>query len=179
MMVLPHKEFNDIKIIDVFSNQDVRGEFTKLFSHDMYMQAGIDMEIKEAYYSVSQKDVIRGMHFQLPPYEHAKIVHVLSGSVLDVIVDLRKRSDTYKKCIAIQLDANKRQAIYIPKGFAHGFKALEEGTVMQYYVSSVYVGEADSGIRYDSIGFKWDCEKPIVSARDKQFVALEEFESPF
>ena len=179
MEIVSHTECNDIKIIKAFSSEDVRGGFTKFFHHDTFVQAGIEMDIKEVYYSVSQRNVIRGMHFQLPPYDHAKLVHVISGSAIDVVVDLRKNSATYKKCIVVPLNGEMKQAVYIPKGFAHGFKALEDGTVMQYSVSTVYNREADFGIRYDSIGFNWNCEGVIVSERDSEFIGLEEFDSPF
>ena len=179
MKISSHEVFEDVKIIDLFDSMDERGGFTKLFHSDSFMQAGLDFEIKEIYYSVSQKDVIRGLHFQIPPSEHGKLVHVISGKVIDVIVDLRKNSTTYKKYITIELNGNQKKAVYIPKGFAHGFKALEDGTVMQYCVSSVYDADADSGIRYDSIGYDWNTPEPIMSKRDKSFVSMEDFVSPF
>lgn len=179
MRIRNHDVFSDIKIIDLFDSRDERGSFTKLFHSGLFLQGELNVEIQEVYYSVSQKDVIRGLHFQLPPSEHEKIVHVISGKVIDVIVDLRKNSSTYKEYITIDLNGEQKKAVYIPKGFAHGFKSMEDGTIMQYCVSKVYDAEADSGIRYDSIGFNWKTDTPILSERDKSFVSLEMFESPF
>lgn len=170
---------NDIKIIEAFHNEDARGGFVKFYSGDEFRAAGIDFSVKEIYYSVSAKNVIRGMHFQLPPYDHDKLVHVMSGKVMDVVVDLRKGSSSYGKYFTIQLEGYSKRAVYIPRGFAHGFKSLENGTVMQYCVGSVYNREADSGIRYDSIGLDWECEEAIVSDRDRSFISLAEFQTPF
>lgn len=170
---------NDVKIIEAFHNADARGGFTKFYNEDKFRAAGINFSIKEIYYSVSEKNVIRGMHFQLPPYDYDKLVHVVSGRVMDVVVDLRKGSSSYGKYVTIQLEGHSKRAVYIPRGFAHGFKTLEDGTVMQYCVGSVYNREADSGIRYDSIGLDWECEEAIVSDRDKRFVTLAEFQTPF
>lgn len=179
MKISQNSIFKDIKIIDAFGSDDERGNFSKVFQDDTFRQYDLNFEIKELYYSVSQKDVIRGMHFQIPPYEHDKLVHVISGSVLDVIVDLRRHSDTYKQYITIPLSGKMKRAIFIPRGFAHGFLSLENGTVMLYCVSSVYYKDADCGIRYDSIGFDWQTASPIVSQRDLCFATLEEYESPF
>lgn len=179
MKIVAHEVFPDIKIIDNFWAEDTRGKFIKVFNDDEFRKNGIRFNMKETYYSYSGKNVIRGMHFQLPPYEHEKILHVLSGSVLDVIVDLRKDSPFFKKCIKIPLSARKPQAIYIPKGFAHGFLSKEDNTVMLYYVSSCYHKDADSGIKWDTIGIEWETENPIISSRDSSFISLEEFVSPF
>ena len=179
MKIINHEEFPDIKIIDNFHAEDKRGSFTKIFSENEFKKNGICFTMKETYYSCSGKDVIRGMHFQLPPYDHDKIVHVISGNVLDVVVDLRKKSPFYGKSIEIPLSAVKPQAVYIPKGFAHGFLSREENTIMLYYVSSCYHKEKDAGIHWNTIGAHWNIEHPIVSDRDNSFVSMQEFRSPF
>lgn len=179
MKIYSHELFEDIKIIELMDSSDKRGSFTKLYHATSFIQANLNFEIAEIYYSVSQKDVIRGMHFQLPPNDHEKIIHVMNGKIIDIIVDLRKESCTYKKYIALELTSTQKKAIYIPKGFAHGFKSLEDGTVMQYCVSSVYDSNSDCGILYDSIGYSWDIANPIISDRDKSFVSMDEFISPF
>lgn len=179
MQIRENELWNAIKMIEAFDSADNRGSFTKIFHSGDLINAGIEFEIKEMYYSVSNKNVIRGMHFQLPPYDHSKLVHVMSGRVMDIIVDLRKGSINYGKHIVIELDGNNKRAVWIPKGFAHGFRALEDNTIMQYCVSSVYNKEADSGIRYDSCDIDWGIDNPIVSERDKGFISLDEFESPF
>ncbi|NTV78476.1 MAG: dTDP-4-keto-6-deoxy-D-glucose epimerase, partial [Clostridiales bacterium] len=136
-------------------------------------------KINEIYYSTSQKDVIRGMHFQLPPSEHDKIIHVIRGSIVDVILDLRKASVTYKKVYSIKLDSCNPVSIYIPKGCAHGFRSLENDTMVIYEVSSGYDPDKDMGIAFDSIGYNWEVESPIMSERDCAFQRLEDFDSPF
>lgn len=172
-------KLNGVQIIECFYSFDIRGAFIKIFNREDFQYMNIDMQYAETYYSISKKDTIRGMHFQVPPYEHNKLIHVIHGSVIDVIIDLRKNSPTYKQFISIQLTGNKPKAIYIPKGFAHGFKTLEDNTLMLYNVSSIYKKEYDKGIRWDSIGYNWNTEDPIISEKDRNFNTLEEFESPF
>ena len=166
-------------IITLPSFEDHRGNFTKTFQHSFFEQKNIDFKLLESYFSLSFKEVIRGMHFQLPPYDHAKIVYCPQGGILDVIVDLRKDSDTYGQYYAAELSAVNHLAYYIPKGFAHGFKALSDNAMTYYLVSSEYSKEHDTGIRYDSFGFDWECAVPVLSERDLSFPALKNFESPF
>lgn len=158
---------------------DDRGIFVKTFHDTTLHAAGIDFFLKESYFSISRKDVIRGMHFQTPPHGHAKIIFCPQGSILDVIVDLRRASPTYGHYHAEELSDKNHRAYYIPEGFAHGFKALTEGAMTYYLVSSEYHKESDTGIRWDSIGFDWQCESPVISARDSSFPRLEAFSSPF
>lgn len=172
-------EFADVLIIENFSQYDIRGGFIKIFNKEQYQNIDLNLNFHEVYYSVSQKDVVRGMHFQLPPYDHEKIVHVIHGKVVDVLVDLRKDSPNYKKCLEVYLSGNEPKSIYIPKGFAHGFRALEDKTVMIYCVTSTYHPESDTGIAYDSIGYNWGTADLIVSERDRNLTKLSEFESPF
>lgn len=168
-----------VKLIHCFSSFDLRGGFTKIFNDADYKAAGIIPEIKETYYSVSNKNVIRGLHFQLPPYEHAKIVHVIKGSVIDVLLDLRKSNGTYGKAYSFTLSGGAPVALYIPVGFAHGFKTLEDHTLMLYQVSSIYEKKSDTGILFNSIDYDWGIENPIVSERDMSFGKFEDFDSPF
>ena len=119
------------------------------------------------------------MHFQLPPFDHSKIVFCPVGAILDVMVDLRKNSPTYRQYFAHELSAANHEALYIPEGFAHGFKSLTEGDMTYYLVSSEYSQKHDTGIRFDSIGFDWELKEPVLSARDLSFIGLGDFESPF
>ena len=171
--------FEGVKIIDIQYSTDMRGSFTKIYNKKNMVDRGIDMEIRESYYSVSNQDVIRGMHFQLPPHGHDKMVHIVSGAVEDVLLDLRKGSVTFVKCFSVLLHAEKPQVLYIPKGFAHGFKCLCDNTIMLYNVSSEYVPEKDAGILWSSIDYDWKIDMPIVSARDKGLINFSEFISPF
>lgn len=155
--------------------QDQRGKFIKTYHKDDFKKLGLCTDFQESYFSVSNKDVIRGMHFQIPPFEHEKLVYVAKGKVLDVIVDLRKNSKTKGQYIEVELSEENGYSIYIPKGLAHGFKSLEDNTIMIYNVATVYNQDCDYGIKYDSFGFDWKCENPILSQRDKKFETLEEF----
>ena len=167
------------KLITLPAFTDDRGLFVKTFHDTTLLRAGIDFKLKESYFSISRKDVIRGMHFQLPPHGHSKIVFCPKGAILDVIVDLRKDSPTYGRYHAEELSEDNHHAYFIPEGFAHGFKALTEGAMTYYLVSSEYEKESDTGVRWDSLGFDWQCKAPIMSARDQSFGALSAFQSPF
>src|ERR1041384_2693086 len=103
---------------------DARGLFVKTFQDSLLHAQGIHFTLKESYFSLSKKDVIRGMHFQTPPHQHSKIVFCPQGAILDVIIDLRKNSATYGRYYAQELSAENHLAYYIPEGFAHGFKSL-------------------------------------------------------
>jgi dTDP-4-dehydrorhamnose 3,5-epimerase len=168
-----------VYIINNFVAQDDRGTFVKTFNKQNFENNELNFEIRESYFSISQKDVIRGMHFQLPPYDHQKLVYVAQGSIIDVIVDLRVNSKTYKKAISVELSSKNRKSAFIPKGFAHGFKSLEDNTITIYNVSTEYNSNYDTGISYHSFGFDWEVINPIVSTRDLLFESVNEFKSPF
>ena len=170
---------NGAKILTLPASQDVRGTFVKTFHETTLKKAGIEFTLRESYFSLSKKDVIRGMHFQLPPHQHSKIVFCPQGAILDVIVDLRKGSPTYRQHFATELSGENNKAYYIPEGFAHGFKSLTDDAITYYLVSSEYSQPHDTGVRYDSIGFDWGVKEPVISARDLSFMKMEEFESPF
>lgn len=166
-------------LITLPASTDVRGSFVKTFHETNLGAAGIQFTLRESYFSFSHKDVIRGMHFQLPPHQHSKVVFCPQGAILDVIVDLRRHSGTYGQHYATELSADNHKAYFIPEGFAHGFKALTDNAMTYYLVSSEYSKEHDTGIRYDSFGFDWGVKEPIISARDLSFAALADFDSPF
>jgi len=168
-----------LKILEPKVFQDLRGRFIKTFNDDFFKEHGVEIEIKESYYSISHKDVIRGMHFQIPPYDHIKLVYVPNGAIIDVVLDIRKGSPTYKKFFKIELSADNGKVLIIPKGLAHGFKSLQDNTNVTYMQTTCYSKEADKGIRFDSFGFDWECDNPKVSDRDISFKRLDEFDSPF
>lgn len=159
--------------------QDQRGIFIKTFRSDQFRELGIPFEPREEFYSTSAKNVLRGMHFQLPPAAHAKLVFCLSGSVLDVVLDMRRTSASYGKSFSVRLDAKTRDLLFIPIGFAHGFLSLEQNSLMVYKTDAVHKPELDTGIAWNSFGFDWKIVSPIMSERDRKFQAWEEFQSPF
>lgn len=178
-MQVQNTELEGVYIIDCFTSSDERGSFVKTFNSSFFKKNDIDFQICESYFSLSKKNVIRGMHFQLPPHDHDKLVYVAKGSILDVVLDLRKESKSYRKCISVNLSDSNNKCILIPRGVAHGFKSLEDNTVTVYNVSTEYYPTSDSGVRFDSFGFNWRVEEPIISLRDRGFVSLTEFKNPF
>jgi len=169
---------NDVFVIDNFRSDDERGKFVKTYNTEKLQEAGFDIVINESYYSQSTKDVIRGMHFQVPPHDHEKLVYVTQGEILDVVLDIRKESKSYGKCMAVIVNEFEK-SILIPKGCAHGFLTLTETATVIYMVSSIYNPSSDSGILWNSFGFDWKVKDPILSERDRSFVQFSNFESPF
>ena len=164
--------------IDNFHAEDTRGIFVKTYNAEKFKEAGVKEIFKESYYSKSFKNVIRGMHFQTPPHDHLKMVYVTEGEIMDVVVDLRRNSSTFGKNIAVNLKEFGR-SVLIPKGCAHGFLTLTNTARVVYVVSSVYNQSADTGILWNSFGLDWGISSPIISERDRSFVQLSHFDSPF
>jgi len=158
----------DIFILELFSFKDDRGEFVKTIHKETFEKYNLEYIFTESFYSVSKKNVIRGMHFQTPPMDHAKLVYVVSGKILDVVVDLRKGS-TFGKHYSVELSDENRKGVYIGKGFAHGFLALEDNTVVEYHTTSSQSKQHEAGILWDSFGFDWGVSNPVLSLRDQNF----------
>jgi dTDP-4-dehydrorhamnose 3,5-epimerase len=155
-------------------HEDHRGSFIKIFHKGVFEENGLEHEFKESFYSVSKKNVLRGMHFQKPPHDHAKLVYVTDGEILDVAVDIRKGSPTFGKFYSTSLSDLNVKSLYMNKGFAHGFLTLSESATVTYLTTSEHAPEADSGIRWDSFGFDWcGVINPIISERDSRFLGLD------
>ncbi|TYA74132.1 dTDP-4-dehydrorhamnose 3,5-epimerase family protein [Seonamhaeicola marinus] len=180
-MEIVKTSLSGVYIINNFNAQDSRGTFVKMFNKESFLQENLDFDIRESYYSISKKNVIRGMHFQTPPHDHEKLVYVPQGKILDLIVDLRPNSKTYKNYISVEISGENKKSVIIPKGLAHGFRSLENDTITVYNVSTEYNPNFDYGISYNSFGFNWEIEQPILSKRDAQFISLEDFcvKNPF
>lgn len=165
-------------LIEYFSVGDNRGGFSKVYEKAIYKEVGIDFTLNETFISVSAKNVIRGLHFQTGNPQ-AKLVSVPKGKVYDVIVDLRLESLTFKKWEAFELSEQNHRALYVPRGFAHGFASLEDDTLMLYQCDGAYDKDTDTGIRYDDpdIGIEWPIEKgkDIHSQRDLQLMSLKSY----
>lgn len=161
-------------------HHDLRGSFLKLFQQSVFQRKELDLQLRESFYSVSKKGALRGMHFQVPPKDHDKIVIGLAGIAYDVVVDLRKSSESFGQVVACNLDGASPQGLFIPRGCAHGFQALSDGTALIYLTSQEYDPAYDQGIRWDSIpGIAWPLAEPLLSARDRGFASWAEFKSPF
>jgi len=178
-MKFTETEIMDVYIIEQDVFKDNRGAFVKTFQESSFANRGLECDFKESYYTRSREDVIRGMHFQLPPHDQAKLVTVIQGVIIDVILDVRADSPTYGKYVSVELSRENRKSIYIPRGCAHGFGALSELSIAYYMVTSEYSSEYDAGIKYDSFGFDWPISNPIISDRDKSFDNFRVFKTSF
>ncbi|WP_166243654.1 dTDP-4-dehydrorhamnose 3,5-epimerase [Paenibacillus turpanensis] len=171
--------FEGCYLIRPKSSNDARGQFVKTFHHYEFNHHGIDFQLREQFYSISHKNVLRGLHFQIPPCQHLKLVSCIQGKILDVVVDLRRGTSTYGQHQLFELSGENKEMLLIPIGFAHGFLSLEDNSVMLYNVSSEYSRDHDKGIHWRTAGIDWPADNPIVSERDEGFPALKDFESPF
>ncbi len=172
-------EIEGLMVLEPKVFEDSRGKFIKTFNDAFFYENGLEIKIKETYFSISNKDVIRGMHFQTPPHAHIKIVYVPYGKILDVVLDLRADSPTYGKFYSLELSDKNAKVLIIPKGLAHGFKSLQDNTNVTYMQTTSYAPENDGGVAYNSFGFDWQCESPQLSARDLSFEHFSEFKTPF
>lgn len=159
---------------------DRRGSFAKVFHAETFEKYALRSDFRETYYSISHKNVIRGMHFQSPPHDHAKLVYVPAGQIQDVILDLRKASPTFRQHFSTELNSNQGIALYIPQGCAHGFCSLADNTIVTYMQTSEYAPNHDHGIRYDSFGCEWQNDgAAILSDRDLNFPDFSTWEPVF
>jgi dTDP-4-dehydrorhamnose 3,5-epimerase len=159
----------DLVVIKPKVFRDDRGYFFESFNRSKLDVLGNDLEFVQDNQSLSQKDVLRGLHFQNPPYAQAKLVSVIQGSVLDVAVDIRKESPTYGKSFSIILDGIDKNQLFIPVGFAHGFKTLENNTIFFYKCTNYYNKESEGCLLWNDpdLIINWDIENPILSEKDK------------
>ncbi|MEK7494723.1 MAG: dTDP-4-dehydrorhamnose 3,5-epimerase [Patescibacteria group bacterium] len=152
---------------DVF--EDDRGFFLEAYNQARYAKAGIPAVFVQDNLSQSKKGVLRGLHYQAPPFAQGKLVSVLKGAVLDVAVDIRFDSPTFGKHVAVELSAENKKQMWIPEGFAHGFLALREDTLFSYKCTNVYSKEHDRGIRFDdpALGIEWGEDTLLLSPKDE------------
>ena len=163
--------------------EDARGYFFESFSQREFDEKVGKVVFVQDNESKSSYGVMRGLHFQRPPFTQSKLVRCVKGAVLDVAVDIRKGSPTYGQHVAVELTEENHRQIFIPKGFAHGFAVLSETAVFQYKCDEFYHPEADGGISIldNSLGIDWriPMEKAILSEKDTKHNLLKDFESPF
>lgn len=162
---------------------DARGYFFESYSKREFEEKVGKIDFVQDNESMSKKGVMRGLHFQRPPYAQSKLVRCVKGSVLDVAVDIRKGSPTYGKHVAVELTEDNHLQFFIPKGFAHGFVVLSDVAVFQYKCDNFYHPEADGGISIldDSLGIDWkiSTQNAILSEKDTKHPLLKDFDSPF
>ena len=173
-------EISGVLIIEPQVFGDSRGWFCETYNEERYQSAGITARFVQDNQSFSSFGVVRGLHFQRPPFTQAKLVSCLIGEVLDVAVDLRQGSPTYGHHVAVRLSADNKRQLFIPKGFAHGFSVLSERALFSYKCDELYHPEADGGILLTdvSLGIDWlPQEKMILSEKDKRHPLLRDFTS--
>jgi dTDP-4-dehydrorhamnose 3,5-epimerase len=158
---------------------DHRGSFVKIYNKFDFVENMIPCDFVEIFYTKSITGVIRGLHFQLPPNDHAKLVHCIDGEIFDVLVDIRRGSPVYGKPFSLKLFSGTGKSIYIPPGVAHGFCSMTQTATVSYSLTTSYAPISDTGILWSSFGINWPVKIPIVSARDAAFVPFREFKSPF
>lgn len=154
--------------------KDERGFFLESYKESDFKSNGIDVVFKQDNHSVSKKNVLRGLHFQLSPAGQGKLVRVIKGSVWDVAVDIRRSSNTFLKWHAVELSADNGAMLWIPEGFAHGFVSLSDDTHLVYKCTEEYNPRLDSGIKWDDseINIRWPINNPLVSDKDAQLPYL-------
>ncbi len=159
---------------------DNRGYFLESYNKKK-LEEILEVEFVQDNESASQKGVLRGLHFQKPPYTQAKLVRVIKGSVLDVVVDIRKGSETYGKHYKHVLSGEHKEQLYIPKGFAHGFLVLEDDTIFSYKCTDYYNKDSEGCILWcdESLNINWQIEDPIISEKDTIGMKFADFKSPF
>lgn len=167
----------DVIIIEPKVFGDHRGWFTETYSKEKFKELGVDIDFIQDNHSFSaQKGTLRGLHYQLNPKAQTKLVRCTKGKILDVAVDLREGSPTYKKWIAVELTEENKKQLLIPKGFAHGFLTLTDDVEVQYKVDEHYSPENDRSIKFDDpeIGVVWGVNSPILSDKDLKAPSLKE-----
>ena len=176
-MIFTPQSVPDVILIEPNSHGDDRGYFVETFRQDLLEEAiGYKVNFVQDNESKSSKGVLRGLHYQLPPYTQAKLVRVIEGSVLDVAVDIRKSSQTFGQYVAVELTAQNKYQLFVPKGFAHGFLVLSDSATFAYKVDNYYALELDRGIAFDDKKLKIDwqlsIEKLQLSDKDKILPSL-------
>jgi dTDP-4-dehydrorhamnose 3,5-epimerase len=162
--------------------EDERGYFLRVYDADVPARLGIDTTMWNDSVSFNKKrHTVRGLHFQLPPFEEQKIVRVSRGAIWDVIVDLRRDSETYGQWEGYELSEDNNRCLFIPGGFAHGFCTLTDDAIVNYKIDAPYHAESASGIRWNdaALGIPWQTDNPVISERDAQLGSFTDFVSPF
>jgi dTDP-4-dehydrorhamnose 3,5-epimerase len=158
---------------------DDRGFLAKLFMGSALRAAGAEVRVDEVFVSESRRDVIRGLHFQVPPHAVVKLVYCLTGAIRDVVVDLRTDSPTYGEHRVFELTAAESRGVLVPVGCAHGFGTVSDVALVAYLQQGEFDPECDGGIHWSSVAVDWGAADPVVSARDQALPHLADFDSPF
>ena len=180
-MKIKHTNIDGLVIIKPNLFYDSRGMFYESYNKKN-LKSIFTKDFVQDNESKSLKGVIRGLHFQIPPYEQSKLVRCISGQILDVVVDLRKKSKTYGRFFSTELSSENKKQIYVPKGFAHGFQTLSSNAIVSYKVDNYYNPKFDSGIIWNDkcLSINWDTNiRPILSEKDQNLQSFKNFKTPF
>lgn len=182
MKVTP-TEFQGLFVVEPTVFEDHRGYFMESYNYKQLSEYGINFNFVQDNQSKSSYGVLRGLHFQNPPHAQTKLIRAVSGRILDAVVDIRKSSPTYGKHFAIELSAENKKQLLVPKGFAHGFSVLSDTAEILYKCDAYYNKESEGGLIFDDTAFNIDWQvhhdKIILSEKDKEYSAFEEFKSRF
>ena len=175
-MIFRKTSLNDAYLIELEKRGDDRGFFARTMCREEFAAHGLDTDYVQQNTSFSaRKGTLRGMHYQLPPYTEAKLVRCIKGSLVDIIVDLRRGSPSYMKHESFELDEENRRQLYVPRGFAHAFQTVSEKVEVSYLVSAPYVPSAERGLRYSdpALGITWPLPVTVISDKDASWPLLE------
>lgn len=181
-MKFKERKLQGLVEIDPEPISDNRGYFMATYNKELFEDKGIRASWVLENQSLSKrKGIIRGMHFQFPPHAQAKLIRVVSGEVLDVVIDLRKGSETFGQWDSMVLSGESKKMLFVPKGFAHGFCTLAEGCEVVYKADSYYHPESEGAIRWDDtdIGIEWPVTDPILSDKDSKAGSFRSFEEEY
>lgn len=185
-MKIEDTKIEGLKIIHPDVYVDERGYFSETYSKKKLQALGIDCNFVQDNESMSQKGVLRGLHFQKPPFAQDKLVRVIRGAVWDVAVDIRKNSKTYGQWVAVELSEENHLQFFLPKGMAHGFLALRDNTIFAYKVSDFYEPSSEGGLQFNDrdLGVKWpfkeyEIQEPSLSRKDQEYAPFKDFVSMF
>jgi dTDP-4-dehydrorhamnose 3,5-epimerase len=171
----------DLVIIKPTVFEDYRGYFFESYNKELFLRHGIDQNFVQDNESMSAKGVLRGLHFQKPPFTQGKLVRVMRGSVLDVAVDIRKNSPTCGQWASVELSQENKWMYWVPPGFAHGFVTLEDHTIFFYKCTNVYNKQSEGSIAWNDpdLNIAWQITDPILAEKDKNAPSFKGFENPF
>jgi dTDP-4-dehydrorhamnose 3,5-epimerase len=180
-MIISETGFNGLLTIEPSVFQDDRGYFFEAWNYERFKQHGLDVSFLQDNQSMSAANVLRGLHFQLPPWQQGKLVRVIRGAVIDVVVDLRRKEPTFGKHFKYHISDEKKNMLWIPPGFAHGFLTLEENTIFFYKCTQVFNRESEASIAWNDydLAIDWETKNPVVSDKDKNAPSFRDFNSPF
>lgn len=180
-MIFEKTPIEGLVIIKPTVFEDERGHFFESYQKQRFKENGIDVDFIQDNQSLSQKNVLRGLHFQHPPYAQAKLIRVIKGAVLDVAVDIRKNSPTYGQHYLIELSEKNKTMFYIPEGFAHGFLTLEDNTIFTYKCSNYFNKQSEGALLWNDtqLAINWQTSNPVLSEKDKLAPAFADFVSLF